>query len=342
VRRLPARVLVLVAVVVVVVLAVGAFVVVTLRDRQREVANAPTPISTDLATVLAGPHVLFRNTLTGEQYGLVAAVALDDPSGARAFTSVRCDRLYAAGGTMSCLRTIPGVATTYEGETLDASTFASELTWPLPGIPSRTRVSPDGTLIATTAFVTGHSYAQVGFSTETRIRTSDGTDLGDFETWSFVVDGQDFTASDRNFWGVSFVDDNLFYATAQSQSADKTWIVTGDVATKTLTTLREGGECPSVSPDHTRVAYKKVVRVENAQKVWAYAILDLASDTETLYPVTAGCDDQIEWLDDDTILYGVPRAGETGVTDIWSLDVSVPDAEPQLFIEGAWSPAVVR
>ena len=47
-----------------------------------------------------------------------------------------------------------------------ANTLAS---WPLAGIPSRTRVSPDGVFVASTAFVTGHSYAGGGFSTETRI-----------------------------------------------------------------------------------------------------------------------------------------------------------------------------
>jgi len=341
VRRPSGRVVALVAVVAVVVLGVGAFVVGSWQAQRRAVNEAPTPLSTDLAAVLAGPHILFRNTLPGEQYGLVAAVALDDPAGPRAFTDVACDRLYAAGGTTACLRTVRGVATRYEAELLDEN-WAGITTWPLPGVPSRVRVSPDGSLIGSTAFVTGHSYAQIGFSTETKIHRLDGTDLGDLESWTFLVDGVPFTSSDRNFWGISFVDDKLFYATAQSLSANTTWIVTGDVPSRTLTTLRAGGECPSVSPDHSRVAYKKVVRVEDAQKVWAYAVLELATGTETLFPVTEGCDDQIEWLDNDTILYGMPRQDEPGTTDIWALDIATPGARPRLLIEGAWSPAVVR
>ncbi|MGN8246907.1 hypothetical protein ACTHAM_000575 [Cellulomonas soli] len=340
-RRLPPRVVALVAIVAVVVLGVGAYVWSAARTQRAATEAAPSVASTDLASVLDGPYVLFRNTLPGAQYGLVAAVPLDDPAGTRAFTDVACDRLYHAEGLTSCLRTVRGVATTFEAVVLDEQ-WQEVQSWPLPGIPSRTRLSPDGSLVATTAFVTGHSYAQVGFSTETKIHGTDGTDLGSLESWTFLVDGEPFTAADRNFWGVSFVDDELFYVTAASQSADTTWIATGSVSERTITALRAGGECPSVSPDSSLVAYKKVQRVEDAQKVWAYAVLDLDSSDETLYPVTEGCDDQIEWLDDSTILYGLPRADEPGTTDVWSLDITTPGAEPQLFLEGAWSPSIVR
>ncbi|MBU4215387.1 MAG: hypothetical protein KJ792_12110 [Actinobacteria bacterium] len=340
-RRLPPRALALVGIVTAVVVGVGGYVWWAARAHQAASGAAPSVASTSLESVLAGPHILFRNTLPGAQYGLVAAVPLADPTGARAFTDVACDRLYHAGDYTSCLRTVRGVATTFEADLLD-SHWQSVQTWPLPGIPSRTRLSDDGTLVATTAFVTGHSYAQIGFSTETKIHGTDGTDLGDLESWTFLVDGTPFTTADRNFWGVSFIDDDTFYVSAASQSAGKTWIATGKISTRTISTLREGGECPSVSPDRSKVAYKKVQRVQDGQKVWAYAVLDVGSGTETLYPVTEGCDDQIEWLDDTTILYGMPRADEPATTDLWSLDIATPGAEPQLFIEGAWSPSVVR
>ena len=77
-----------------------------------------------------------------------------------------------------------------------------------PGIPSRTRLSDDGTLVATTSFVTGHSYATVGFSTLTEIHRADGTSLGNVEDFALTVDGAPFTAADRNIWGVTFVDDD--------------------------------------------------------------------------------------------------------------------------------------
>ena len=340
-RRPPPRLVALVAVVLVVAVGVGWYVTRAAAGHRAEVQSAPSVASTDLASALPGPHVVFRSTLPGPQYGQVAVVPLADPAGPRAFTDATCDRLYTVGTTTSCLRIVRGVATRYETDVLDAS-WRTTSTWPLPGIPSRSRISPDGSLVATTAFVTGHSYAQVGFSTETRIHKADGTDLGSLEEYALTVDGKPYTASDRNFWGVSFVDDDTFYATGASQSANATWLLKGSVSARTLTAFSSGGECPSISPDRSHLAYKKVVRTDAGQKVWAYAVLTFATGTEKLYDVTAGCDDQIEWLDDTTILYGMARADQPGATDVWSLDIATPGAKPTVFIPGAWSPAVVR
>ena len=52
-------------------------------------------------------------------------------------------------------------------------------------------------------------------------------------------------------------------------------------------------------------------------------------------------DDQIEWLDDGTILYGMPRDGAVGDYDVWKLAAD-GSSEPSVFIEHAWSPSVVR
>ena len=60
-----------------------------------------------------------------------------------------------------------------------------------------------------------------------------------------------------------------------------------------------------------------------------------------MLPATQGVDDQAEWLDDDTLLYGLPRADQPGTTDVWAVDTAA-DATPALLIPGAWSPAVVR
>ncbi|WP_426594502.1 hypothetical protein ACPPVS_03025 [Cellulomonas sp. McL0617] len=334
------RVTILVVVTLVVVLAVGGYVYNAWRSHQDAVASAPPVASTDLAGVLAKPHIVFRSTLPGNEYGLVAAVPLDAPDGPRAFTDVACDRVDVAGSSASCLRTVAGIATRWEADVLDSS-FGTVKTWGLPGIPSRTRLSDDGTLVATTAFVTGHSYASVGFSTLTEVHKVDGTDLGNIEEFALTVNGQPFNPTDRNIWGVTFIDDATFYATAASQSAGKTWLVKGSLSARTLTSVHENAECPSVSPDRKKVAYKKVVEKVSGQPVWALAVLDLASGQETLLPATKGLDDQAEWLDDDTLLYGLPRVNEAGTTDVWSVK-AVSNSTPTVLIPGAWSPAVVR
>lgn len=333
------RVVILVAVTILVVVGMGGYAVAAWRANRAAVESAPPVASTELEAVLAGPHVVFRSTLPGNEYGLVAAVPLDAPDGPRAFTDVACDRVDVGGPHTSCLRTLAGIATRWEAEVLDADWQPVE-TWGLPGIPSRTRLSDDGALVATTSFVTGHTYATVGFSTLTEVHRADGTSLGNIEDFALTVDGEPFTAADRNIWGVTFVDDDAFYATAASQSAGKTWLVEGSLQDRTLTSVRESAECPSISPDRSGVAYKKVVDTVAGQPVWALAVLDLASGTETLLPATEGVDDQAEWLDDDTLLYGLPRADQPGTTDVWAVDTN-SDAPPALLIPGAWSPAVV-
>ena len=56
---------------------------------------------------------------------------------------------------------------------------------------------------------------------------------------------------------------------------------------------------------------------------------------------THNVDDQLEWLDDDTVIYGMPRSDQAGVTDVWALDTDA-SADPQLLVEQAWSPSVVH
>jgi hypothetical protein len=55
---------------------------------------------------------------------------------------------------------------------------------------------------------------------------------------------------------------------------------------------------------------------------------------------TRNVDDQVEWLDNSTVLYGVPRASPgSGATDTYAVPADGSGA-PKLFIPGAWSPSV--
>ena len=56
---------------------------------------------------------------------------------------------------------------------------------------------------------------------------------------------------------------------------------------------------------------------------------------------TRSVDDQAEWLDDEHVLYGLPRTGGAAATsDVW---VAAPTAPaPRVLVHDAWSPSVVR
>lgn len=281
-------------------------------------------------------RIVFRNTAAGAGYGMVGAVSLESPQGPRGLGTVACDRVDAADGMLSCMRTQRGIPTTFETKVLDSSGQEIE-SWPLPGVPSRTRVSDDG-IIATTAFVTGHSYAADSFSTETTVRSPNGHDYGNLEDFTMLIEGVELKAIDRNVWGVTFAGGDDFYVTVAS--GGKTWLMRGSFAARTLTSVTENAECPSVSPDGMHIAYKK--RRPGVGVVhWDIAVLDLAIKRETLIPLESGLDDQLEWLDNDNLLYGLPRAGAVGDSDVYSIE-AIAGAHPELLIEHAWSPSVER
>ena len=201
------------------------------------------------------------------------------------------------------------------------------------GVPSRARVSSDGRYGSVTLFVAGHSYAASGsFSTQTTIiDLRRGTKIADLEDFVVMRGGRQVTAIDVNFWGVTFArDSDRFYATLAT--GGKTYLIQGSIRARTARVIHENVECPSLSPDGTRIAFKK--RGPSKARPWRLSVLDLATMHETPLAETRSVDDQAEWLDDDHVLYGVDGAVWTARAD--------GSGQPSRYIAGAGSPAVVR
>lgn len=285
-----------------------------------------------------GPSIVFRNTEPGDHFGRVASVRLAAPGGKRTVSPLTCERVYATRGALSCMSRLDTTPVGHR-ETLYEADGSENLFWSLPGAPSRTRLSADSQLAAWTSFVDGESYANVKFATQTIITQVHGTYYGPLDAFTFLLDAKPYYEDDLNFWGVTFAsDDNTFYATAAS--AGKTWLVRGNLRGRTLVALHEGAECPSLSPDGTRVAYKKNLGTHDEPR-WTLAVYNLESKVETVLPLTGNVDDQAEWLDDKTVLFGLPVAGTDGDFNVYSApaDGSRPES---ILIEHAWSPSVVR
>jgi len=212
----------------------------------------------------------------------------------------------------------------------------------LEGSPSRTRVSADGRLGAVTVFVTGqnHGYSSASFSTRTSlIDMASGEELTDLEKFTTWKDGVKFHAADFNFWGVTFAkDSNMFYATLKTDG--KTYLVQGDLGLRKLTVLHENVECPSLSPNNRLIAYKKRTGPDLAP--WTIHVLDLSTMTEhAIKAETRSVDDQLEWLDETHVLYGMRRSSQSALSDVWVAPID--DSGPaKVFIAEGDSPIVVK
>lgn len=262
----------------------------------------------------------------------VSTAELSTADGPRSATGMRCQRVYTAGGTTVCLR-LAGVGPTFEAAVTDSSGRVLK-TIPLPGAPSRARVSASGKVVSWTVFVSGDSYVSAGgFSTRTGfydLRTD--TVVESLEAFSAKVEGSPYTAADINYWGLTVgSDDRTFYATLLG--AGRRWLVKGDLTARTLETVRTGPECPSLSPDGKHLAYKKTTRWVGR---WELAVLDLASGQERVLPDTSGIDDQAAWLDDDTLAYGA-ISGSTGKSSVYQVPAD-GSGKPTLVATEASSP----
>jgi hypothetical protein len=291
-------------------------------------------------------QILYRSTALGDTYGRVSMANVGSTDEPRYVSPIECDRVHFAAGTGLCLRAKRGVFTTFHAHVFDRD-FVVRHSVPLLGVPSRARVSPDGRFAAMTVFVTGHSYAGSDFSTRTSIldaRTGQFI-IEDLETLTVYRDGVPFKSEDFNFWGVTFVrDSSRFFVTLGTK--DQHYLLEGDSQARTASVVTTRAECPSLSPAGSHVAFKRrATQTDGTSRfTWRVYVLDLSTGKETeLGGETRNVDDQVEWLDDQTILYSLPEqaSGPTASTNTWAISTQA-GAAPQLLLPYAFSPAVVR
>lgn len=312
---------------------------------------APPDTATDGAAAVAAagapgldgqssPLLLFRNTSVDPSYGKLAVAPLENVADRRIVPVLSCERVDYAAGRGVCLTASRGVTTTYAAIVFDQH-FQPLFTLPLGGVPSRVKVARDGSVAAVSVFVTGHSYAGADFSTLTSvIDLQHGTYVvPNFEQLKVWNGAQPFEAVDRNFWGVTFArNPDTFYATVAS--AGRTHLIRGTVTDRQARVLRDDVECPSLSPDNTRLAFKLRVEDQQGPVRWRLAVLDLDTLEYTPLAETRSVDDQVTWLDDEHIMYALPAA-DSGSAEMNTWVVGADGTgEPRLLVQQAYSAIV--
>jgi Tol biopolymer transport system component len=311
----------------------GAAASVALAVVRAHQSHPPAGVRIHTGSSLAGaqgPQLLFRNAITDKTFGKLAIASLSNPDHVRAVSDLSSDRVYYARGSGLCLTATSSFANSYEAKIFDAD-FHVTKTLKLPGIPSRARISRDGTLGAMTTFVNGDTYDPGHFSTRTSIlNMHTGETVVDLEDFRVFRDGKLFKKQNFNFWGVTFAqDDDRIYATLGSGA--ESYLVQGSIKSRTFRVLTTHLECPSLSPDETHIAFKQSL---DSHGSWRIYVLDLKTMKRWPLAETKSVDDQVEWLDEHRILYW----RDTG---IWVVNAD-GSGKPSVFVRQASSPAVIR
>jgi hypothetical protein len=224
----------------------------------------------------------------------------------RPIRGLACKRVHAvAHGPGLCLR-VSDRGDSYEGVVFD-SAYEEVARFRAAGVPDRVRVSSDGRFGAYTSFDARQSpmyFETVGdFSTYTRIvdmRTGD--ELLRLEDLRFVRAGRPFAIGEAELWGVTFADDRSFYATLATRGEH--YLIQGRIGSRRARVVAERVECPALSPDGTRIAYKRRIGDTNR---WRFGVMDLASGRSVALSEPRSTDDQPEWLDEERIVYSDDR-----------------------------------
>ena len=165
------------------VLLGGAIIyeVVAISGYQAQISALSKVSSTTAAIASGSPRIVVRKTAAGKGSWLLASVPLGNPKSTRIVSTIPCDHVYQAGKYNMSLRIDHGVITAFAANVLDKTGKKRHL-WSLPGLPSRTRSSPDSQLFSFPIVVTREACARAGFAVASQISLRAGHYYGNLAT----------------------------------------------------------------------------------------------------------------------------------------------------------------
>lgn len=286
------------------------------------------PLRTTDASSIDSGDLLFVSMIPDRSAGSLAVAPLSDIRGVRAIAGLKCERASYAGGRGICLVRLGGEESKSFVEIFD-SNFHVVRRMSVDGAPSRARVSADGRHAALTMFVTGEEDSGESSSAETSIvDLESGKQVVDLETLPLTKKGKPFSSDGLHFSAVTFAADDRFYASLGSEAAS--YLVEGSLRDQKLKVIADGVDSPSLSPDGTRLAFRRVVGGDGN---WRLFVLDLRTMKATRLAGNDPIDDQAEWLDDARVAY-------VNDNKLWEVAAN-GSGRPREILSYAYSPTVI-
>jgi hypothetical protein len=281
------------------------------------------------------PFVMYRALAPREAHGRVAVMGLA-PDGRPHVSRLTCARIHYAGGRGLCATLEPSAGNVAHVVQVFDQRFAPGKRLVLDGVPTRLRVAPDGHLGAITTYAEEEGPDGERLATRTRII--------DMQTAHILVDLRDFRVDSGNhppvrgpvdIASVAFErDGERFFATLAA--GNERYLVAGSMRERRLTLLRAGVASEALSPDGRQLVVKRLLPERG---FWQLAVVDLGTWAEhDLHQGGRSVDDQVEWLDNQHVVY---HDADGEGTALWMLPVDGVNG-PRVLVKDAYSAAVQR
>ena len=279
------------------------------------------------------PFVMFRTLTASDDHGRVAIVPLDGPLTPRHITSLSCVRVHYAGGKGLCAVPEPGSEVPQHVVYVFDKSLTRGRRIPLRGVPTRLRVAPNGRYAAITTYAEEETPDGERLATDTVVvDLTSGAVLADLRDFRIENDKLRPLSGPLDVGSVAFESSGDRFFAAMWTDTER-YLVSGSLEERRMRTIRTGVASESLSPDQRKLVVKKLL----ADGFWQLAVIDLGTWQEReLAQGPRSVDDQVEWLDNEHVLF---HAADDNTTSLWMLPIDGVNG-PRVFLKDAYSGAV--
>ena len=219
---------------------------------------APAPIAAVTSVPSTPPSIMFRITALGEAHGRLGVTPLAEGDRLPTVTALSCERLHFSVDRGVCLTAERGMFTSY-GATVFDSDFQTLHRLRLGGLPGRgarhpRRSSRGHHRVRERALLRGAATSDTHVVHRPPHWRARAREHGDVHG---AARRRHHPGSGLQLLGGHLLRETAIGSTRRSGRAGQTYLIEGNLEPREARVVRGGVECPALSPDNTRVAFKK-------------------------------------------------------------------------------------